>query len=88
VLLTDGRNEDDPEGIDLRTLLRTLRTEFDRSQPVPIITVGMGPQADMDTLRRISELTGGKAYRAVDPQDIETVFLDAMVQRRCRPTCG
>ncbi|HYN28710.1 MAG TPA: substrate-binding and VWA domain-containing protein [Dermatophilaceae bacterium] len=87
VLLTDGRNEDDPEGIDLPTLLRTLRTEFERSQPVPIITVGMGPEADMATLRRISVLTGGKAYRALDPQDIETVFLDAMVQRRCRPTC-
>lgn len=88
VLLTDGRNEDDPKGIDLSTLLRTLRTEFDRSQPVPIITVGMGPEADMATLRRISELTGGKAYRALNPQDIETVFLDAMVQRRCRPSCG
>jgi hypothetical protein len=88
VLLTDGRNEDDPEGIDLRTLLRTLRAESDRAEPVPVITVGMGPDADMATLRQISGLTGGKAYQALDPRDIETVFLDAMVQRRCRPSCA
>lgn len=86
VLLTDGRNEDDA-GIDLPTLLQTLRAENDPAQPVPIITVGMGPDADLDTLRQISELTGGKAYQALDPADIETVFLDAMVERRCRPSC-
>lgn len=86
VLLTDGRNEDDA-GIDLPTLLQTLRAENDPAQPVPIITVGMGPDADLDTLRQISELTGGKAYEALDPADIETVFLDAMVERRCRPSC-
>lgn len=87
VLLTDGRNEEDPDGIDLDTLLRTVRAEFDPAQPVPIITIGMGPDADVETLRQISETTGGKAYIAEDPNDIETVFLDAMIERRCRPTC-
>lgn len=87
VLLTDGRNEDDPIGINLATLLRTLRAEFDPAQPIPIITIGMGPDADIDRLRRISETTGGKAYTALDPNDIETVFLDAMIERRCRPDC-
>lgn len=87
VLLTDGRNEDDPVGINIGTLLRTLRAEFDPAQPIPIITIGMGPDADIDTLRRISETTGGKAYTALDPNDIETVFLDAMIERRCRPDC-
>ena len=86
VLLTDGRNED-TDGIDLPTLLRTLRAEFDPAQPVPIITIGMGPEADIDTLRQISETTGGKAYLAHDPNEIEGVFLDAMIERRCRPTC-
>jgi Ca-activated chloride channel homolog len=87
LLLTDGRNEDDDFGIDLPTLLRTLRAEFDPAQPVPIITIGMGPDADLTTLSRISEITGGKAYAALDPNDIETVFLDAMIERRCRPEC-
>jgi len=87
VLLTDGRNEEDPGGIDLDTLLRTLRAEFDPAQPIPIITIGMGPDADIDTLQRISGTTGGKAYPALNPNDIETVFLDAMIERRCRPNC-
>ncbi len=88
VLLTDGRNEDDRVGIDLPTLLQTLRAEFDPAQPVSIITIGMGPDADIATLQQISELTGGKAYQALDPKDIQTVFLDAMVERRCRPNCA
>ena len=57
------------------------------AQAIPVITIGMGPDADIDTLRRISETTGGKAYTALDPNDIETVFLDAMIERRCRPDC-
>lgn len=86
VLMTDGRNEDD-NGIDLDTLLKTLRAEVDPARPVPLITIGMGPDVDMDALTKISELTGGKAYQAEDPNDIQQVFLDAMVERQCRPNC-
>ncbi|MGH9251757.1 MAG: substrate-binding domain-containing protein, partial [Acidimicrobiales bacterium] len=87
VLLTDGRNEDDPVGIDLDSLLTTLRTEVDPARPIPIITIGMGPEADLDALTQISEVSGAKAYRAEDPADIQQVFLDAMVERQCRPVC-
>jgi secreted protein with Ig-like and vWFA domain len=87
VLLTDGRNEDDPDGIDLETLLTTLRTEVDPARPIPVITIGMGPGADMDALTQISEATGAQAYQAEDPRDIQQVFLDAMVDRQCRPNC-
>ena len=87
VLLTDGRNEDDPDGIDLESLLTTLRAEVDPARPIPVITIGMGPDADMDALTQISEATGAEAYQAVDPRDIQQVFLDAMVDRQCRPNC-
>jgi hypothetical protein len=87
VLLTDGRNQDDPDSIDLDTLLTTLRAEFDPAQPVPVITIGMGPDADHQTLARISEITGAKSYRVDNPADIQQVFLDAMVERQCRPNC-
>jgi uncharacterized protein YegL len=87
VLLTDGRNEDDPVGIDLESLLTTLQTEVDPARPVPVITIGMGPEADLKALTQISEVTGAKAYLAEDPADIEQVFLDAMVERQCRPNC-
>ena len=87
VLLTDGRNEDDPDGIDLETLLTMLHAEVDPARPIPVITIGMGPDADMDALSQISEATGAKAYQADDPRDIQQVFLDAMVERQCRPNC-
>jgi Ca-activated chloride channel homolog len=87
VLLTDGRNEDDPNSIGLDTLLTTLRTEFDPARPVPVITIGVSADADHATLARISEVTGAKAYRVEDPRDIQQVFLDAMVERQCRPNC-
>jgi Ca-activated chloride channel homolog len=87
VLLTDGRNQDDPDSIDLDTLLTTLRAEFDPAQPVPVITIGMGPDADHQTLATISEVTGAKSYRVDNPADIQQVFLDAMVERQCRPNC-
>jgi hypothetical protein len=87
VLMTDGRNEDDPDGIDLETLLTTLQAQFDPAAPVPIITIGMGPDADMEALTQISEATGASAYQAEDPRDIEQVFLKAMIERQCRPNC-
>jgi hypothetical protein len=47
----------------------------------------MGPDADLEALTQISAATGAKAYQAEDPGDIEQVFLDAMVERQCRPNC-
>ena len=86
VVLTDGRNED-PNGVDHETLLRTLRTEVDPARPVPVIAIGMGPDVDFPALQQIATATGGKAYLASDPADIRGVFLDAIIERRCRPTC-
>ena len=30
---------------------------------------------------------GAKSYRVDNPADIQQVFLDAMVERQCRPNC-
>jgi Ca-activated chloride channel family protein len=87
VLLTDGENRDDPDSIEFDTLLTTLRTEFDPARPVPVITIGISADADHETLARISEVTGGKAYQVNNPRDIQQVFFDAMVERQCRPNC-
>src|SRR5699024_319995 len=84
-LITDGRNEDDLDTISLDTLLSTLRAQSDPAKPIPIITIGVSEDADMEALRQISEATGTQAYQAQDPRDIEQVFLQAMVERQCRP---
>jgi Ca-activated chloride channel family protein len=87
VLLTDGRNEY-ARGLGLSRLLTRLRTLTEPARPVPIITVGIGDRADIPTLRKISAVTGGKTYVVHDPDEIRGVFLDAIVQRECRPNCS
>jgi hypothetical protein len=87
VVLTDGVDRDDPDSIGLDTLLATLRTEFDPARPVSVITIGISEDADHETLARISQVTGAKAYEVLDPRDMQQVFFDAMVQRQCRPNC-
>ncbi|MCO1653539.1 substrate-binding domain-containing protein [Pseudonocardia humida] len=86
VLITDGRNEIEG-GIDLPLAVQTLRAEADPTRPVALIAIGIGPDSDQDALRQLAEATGGRAYAAENPQDIRTVFLDALSQRVCRPGC-
>jgi Ca-activated chloride channel family protein len=79
VLLTDGANTD-TRGIDLATLLSTLRSETNANRPLPIITIAVGADADAATLRKISAATGGTEYTVAKPQDIRDVFLDAVIR--------
>jgi Ca-activated chloride channel family protein len=87
VLLTDGQN-DDARGIDLTGLLALLRAEHDPRRPVPLITIAYGAQSPVDALRAMSAATGGATYLAKDPRQVRQVFLQAIQQRACRPTCG
>jgi Mg-chelatase subunit ChlD len=80
VLITDGRNEDD-QGIGLDQLLGTLGTEADPSRPVKVVAIGIGPTADMGALQKIAAATGGAAYQAVDPADLQNVLFDAIRRR-------
>ena len=86
VILTDGQN-DDRHGLTLDQLLARLKALSDPAQPIPVITVGMGPSADAAVLDKISRATGGKSYIARKPSDIKTVFVEALLQRNCRPNC-
>jgi Ca-activated chloride channel homolog len=86
VLLTDGRNIN-PGGLTLDQLLAALRARVDPAHPVPIITIGAGNDIDIPALQAISAATGGKTYIVKDPNDIRAVFLDAILQRECRPNC-
>ena len=80
VLITDGKNEDDA-GIQLPALLDTLRAESDPQRPVKVIGIALGPDADLGALQQIGEATGGAAYQALDPQDLQTVLFDAIRRR-------
>ena len=81
LLMTDGTNEDDERGLTEESLLSTLTAEADPSRPIKVIGVALGPDADLSALERIAEATGGAAYSAVDPTDLQAVLFDALRQR-------
>ena len=86
LLLTDGIN-DDVNSISLDQLLSTLTAEQDPARPVPVIAIAFGPDSDVDALQQISRATGGATYLSQDPRQIGEIFLDAVGQRLCRPSC-
>jgi Mg-chelatase subunit ChlD len=80
LVVTDGTNEDS-QGVELGELLDTLSGEADPDRPVKVIGVALGPDADLGALEQIADATGGAAYSAVDPTDLQTVLFDALRQR-------
>lgn len=87
VIITDGGNQDPTGGLDLTTVLRTLRRENDPQRPVPLFAISYGPAGDLAVLRQLAEATGGKAYAATDPRMIGAVLRDAIGRRGCAPGC-
>lgn len=86
VLMTDGQNVN-PGGLTLDQLLARLQTPQAKLLPVPVFTIGLGPDADIGALTQISKATGGKTYAVKDPTNLRGVFLDAVVQRECGGSC-
>lgn len=80
ILFTDGTNQD-PDSLSLEELLAALQRERDPAKPVVIVSIGITGDADAETLRKISEATGGTSYVARNPQDIPSVFVDALQAR-------
>jgi Mg-chelatase subunit ChlD len=86
LILTDGMNDDD-NSITMDQLLSTLAAEQDPTRPVPVISIAFGPDSDVNSLQQISRATGGATYLSQDPRQIGEIFLDAVGQRLCRPSC-
>jgi Ca-activated chloride channel family protein len=77
VLLTDGINDDPDGGISKKELLARLKAE-QGDKKVAIITVAFGPDADVPTLKQISQVTGGIPYVIKDPRQIVELFTEAI----------
>ncbi|WBQ03609.1 VWA domain-containing protein [Kribbella sp. CA-293567] len=80
LLFTDGKN-DDPNGPSLPQTLQKLEGLKNPAQPVRIIALGMGPDADVNELNQLAAATGGKAYVAKNPADLRDVFIEALQSR-------
>ncbi len=80
VLVTDGR-QDAPGGPAPADVLAALRAEADPERPVRLLTVGISPDVDPAELRALAEATGGAAYLAEQPEDLQAVLADALRRR-------
>jgi Ca-activated chloride channel family protein len=79
VLLTDGLNDDGVPADDeqqFTDLIETLQagSEGASSRPVRVFTISYGEEADVITLRAISQATSAATYNASNPATIEQVF--------------
>ncbi len=66
LLITDGSNEL-PGGLSLGDLIGKLTKEEKADQPVQVISIAVGPEADAGALQQISNATGGRTFVAKDP---------------------
>ncbi|MBB5167012.1 substrate-binding and VWA domain-containing protein [Mycobacterium sp. AZCC_0083] len=76
VVMTDGKNEN-PDDTDLDGLIRQL-TDNATEGGVRVFTIAYGKDADLDTLKRISEASRAAAYDATDPLTIDSVFTNVL----------
>ncbi|WP_340683966.1 vWA domain-containing protein [Amycolatopsis coloradensis] len=77
IVMTDGRNTD-PGGISRENLVAELGKLSDRDRPVPLIAIGIGPEADETELRQLVAPAGGQAFLSRDPAKIGEVFYGAL----------
>lgn len=77
IVLTGGRN-DDPQDLDLTRFVDEMGKLTDPQRPVPVIAVGVGPDADMAQLNAITSVTGGRAVAATDANDVANVLYSAL----------
>jgi Ca-activated chloride channel family protein len=75
VVLTDGRN--DYTDNDLDGLISQLGDSA-REHGVRVFTIGYGPDADIETLQKISQASLAAAYDARDPSTIDKIFADVL----------
>jgi Ca-activated chloride channel family protein len=75
VLLTDGRNDDPTGGLDLSQLRKRLAAAHAGRTNVPVVTIGLGADADFATLATISRDSGVVTLSPQNGVDIDKVLL-------------
>ncbi|MGW2087807.1 substrate-binding and VWA domain-containing protein [Streptomyces sp. NPDC001880] len=78
VILTDGSNQDNLS-ISRSALIAELKRIADPERPVPLLAIAVGPEADREEVNEIAKVTGGGGYQVIDPAEIQTVILQAIM---------
>ncbi|HET6479668.1 MAG TPA: substrate-binding domain-containing protein [Actinoplanes sp.] len=79
VVLTDGVDGESTFKMTHAQFMQKLAAEQDPSRPVPVLSVGYGPDVDMKALGAMSEATGGKAFAATNPADLSSAIAKAFL---------
>ncbi|WP_409491665.1 substrate-binding domain-containing protein [Amycolatopsis sp. cmx-11-12] len=77
IVMTDGRNTD-PGGISRENLVAELGKLRDPGRPMPLIGIGIGPDADGAELGQLVAPVDGQAFLSRDPAKIGEVFYGAL----------
>ncbi len=82
VVFTDGANDYDA-GIRLREFQAKVRADAQAHprEPIVLVMIGIGPQADLRALKAMTAPMGGRTYRADTPEALRTVLFDAIAHR-------
>jgi hypothetical protein len=78
VVFTDGRNS--KPGMSLDDFETQLELATDPTRPVRVVLLGIGPDVDQNELNAIAQRTGGRAFSVQDPEQIGTIFLQALLR--------
>jgi hypothetical protein len=76
VIFTDGK---DSTGLELAQVQRDLEVLADVTRPVRVVLLGMGPEVDHAALESIARTTGGAAFSVSTADEMETIFLLALL---------
>jgi hypothetical protein len=80
VLFTDGENVD-PGGPSIESTVRDIRKLYDPKKPVRLVCIGIGPDADMVALKKLSDAAGGESFRMTNPKLLPEILFQVMSRR-------
>lgn len=78
IVMTDGRN-DVRGGLDLTSLLTSLKLQNVPGREVSVGAIAIGPDADKAALKKIADATGGGYFFAEKPEDIGQIVVSALM---------
>lgn len=77
VVLTDGADDDQLQGLKLSELTERLKGA-DKSKPVKVVTIALGRDTESEALADISAATGVRSYKSLSAHDISQVLVSAI----------
>jgi Ca-activated chloride channel family protein len=79
VVLTDGVDGESTFKMTQPQFMQKLAAAQDPNRPVPVLSVGYGPDVDMKALNAMSSATGGAAFAATNPADLSSAIAKAFL---------